>query len=56
MFTDPLMSIIDAGATMFLDYIERVSRVTSYSPMHVYMFVYMYSIHCIHACALDTIC
>ena len=24
MFTDPLMSIIDAGANMFLEYIQRV--------------------------------
>ena len=29
MFTDPLMSIIDAGAKMFLEYIERVSSEVS---------------------------
>ena len=28
MFTDPLMSIIDAGAKMFLEYIQRVLSVT----------------------------
>ena len=30
MFTDPLMSIIDAGAKMFLEYIERVSSVKTF--------------------------
>ena len=30
MFTDPLMSIIDAGAKMFLEYIQRVSSVTTF--------------------------
>ena len=30
MFTDPLMSIIDAGAKMFLEYIERVSSVATF--------------------------
>ena len=31
MFTEPLMSIIDTGANMFLEYIQRVSSVKTFA-------------------------
>ena len=54
MFTDPLMSIIDTGANMFLEYIQRVSSARTF--VKCINTVVQFFVCVLGACSQDATC